>query len=109
MEFEWDAAKDTQNLAKHGISFVAAAQIRESGTALVFQSSRGEEARWVATGRHPTTQTILAVVYTTREHRHRIISARRARKNEEEEYQQHIGRKASKPGAGTEAGPDDER
>jgi len=109
MEFEWDPAKEAQNVAKHGISFVTAARVLESATALEFQSVRGEEPRWVAIGIHPAEQKVVAVVYTRREGRYRIISARRARTNEEEEYQRHIGRKAADRQAGTEAGPDEER
>ena len=73
MEFEWDPAKEAANLTKHGISFVAAAQVLETGTALEFQSDRGGEPRWVAIGMHP-------------------MSARRARHDEEQEYRTHVSR-----------------
>jgi uncharacterized DUF497 family protein len=86
MDYEWDSGKEAANLAKHGISFVAAARVLESGSTLELPSVRGGEARWVAIGAHPTTGKLIAVVYTAREDRFRIISARRARKDEEEEY-----------------------
>ena len=69
-EFEWDRAKEAANVAKHGISFVAAARVLESGTTFEFQSDRGGEPRWVAIGIHPTTEKIVAVVYTMREGRY---------------------------------------
>lgn len=109
MEFEWDPAKEVANLTKHGISFVAAARVLESGRTVGFQSDRGGEPRWVAIGIHPATQKIVAIVYTMREGRCRIISARRARTNEEEEYRKHIARRASETEQGEEARPDDER
>jgi hypothetical protein len=94
MEFEWDPAREAANLAKHGISFVAAAQVLESVTTFEFQSDRGGEPRWVSIGMHPATQRIVAVVYAMREGRYRIISARRARDHEEKEYRKHIAREA---------------
>lgn len=90
MEFEWDSAKEASNLAKHGISFVAAAQALESSTNFEFRSDRDGEMRWVAIGRHPATEKIIAVVYVMRDGRYRIISARRARENEEKEYRKHV-------------------
>jgi uncharacterized DUF497 family protein len=61
MEVEWDPAKEAANLAKHGISFVAAARVLESGTTFEFQSDRGSEPRWVAIGIHPAIPKIVAV------------------------------------------------
>ena len=109
MEVAWDPAKEAANLAKHGISFVAAARVLESGTTFEFQSDRGSEPRWVAIGIHPAIPKIVAVVYTMREGRYRIISARRARTNEEEEYRKHFARRAPETGQGEEARPNDER
>jgi hypothetical protein len=109
MEFEWDPAKEAANLAKHGMSFVAAARVLESGRAFEFQSDRGDEPRWVAIGRHPKTRKIVAVVYAMREGRYRIISARRARANEEAEYRRQIARRGQEEGQGEEARSDDER
>jgi hypothetical protein len=98
MEFEWDPAKGAENLEKHGISFVAAARTLESGMTFEFQSDRGGESRRVAIGTHPATQKVIAIVFTMREGRYRIISARRAREHEEEKYRTLVGRQA--PGEG---------
>lgn len=86
MEFEWDTNKEKSNLKKHGISFVAAAHIllAEHYEA---QSDRHSEVRYLAIGEKQGR--ILAVVYTRRGSKYRIISARRASKNEEKIYRKH--------------------
>jgi uncharacterized protein len=109
MEFEWDPAKEARNLEKHGISFVAGARALAGGPTFEFQSDRGSEPRWVAVGTHPATQRVIVVVYTIREGRYRIISVRRARKDEEEDYRRQVEREASRAGDRGEARPDEER
>ncbi|MQA92947.1 MAG: hypothetical protein GEU90_22495, partial [Gemmatimonas sp.] len=74
-----------------GISFVAAARVLESGRSLISQSDRAGERRWVAVGKDPESHRIVAVIYTMRGHRYRIISARRARSNEEEGFRERFG------------------
>ena len=90
-DFEWDPAKAAANIRKHGVSFEQAAlafgtSFRSSGStrervteksALSFGTSQGQ---------------ILAVVYTEREERIRIISARRATKDEQDRYFRENGR-----------------
>ena len=100
MEFEWDPTKESRNLEKHGISFVAAARVLESGATLRSASDHGDEQRWVAVGPHPETGRIIAVVYAMRDARYRIISARRARKHEETQYREWIEREATGRGCG---------
>lgn len=86
MEFEWDKVKFQINLAKHGISFVQAADLIRSGDVYQKKSSYQSEERVMATGiidgRHVT------VVYTLRSNVVRIISARIARKKERIDYEQ---------------------
>lgn len=82
-EFEWDPAKNESNLEKHGIDFEDAIGIFASPIVL-FRSDRGGEVRWVAVGMLEGRE--IAVVYSIRDERYRIISARRARKNEREAY-----------------------
>jgi hypothetical protein len=88
MEFDWDSVKEESNLHKHGVSFVAAARVLESQRVVVFPSDRPGERRWLAIGMSSGDQRIIAVVYTMRGESYRIISARRARKNEEESFRQ---------------------
>jgi hypothetical protein len=83
LEFEWDANKSKSNLAKHGFDFEDASQIFYDSM-LVHRSNRNDEERWIAVG--SLEDRLIAVVFTRREKVIRIISARRARKNEENEY-----------------------
>jgi uncharacterized protein len=82
-QFEWDDAKATVNLEKHGVDFEDAIAIFE-GLVVETPSHRGGEERWKAIGR--LGDVLIAVVYTERDSRRRIISARRARRNERAEY-----------------------
>jgi uncharacterized DUF497 family protein len=83
--FEWDEAKNASNLIKHGLWFENAARIFR-GETLQQRDDRqvyGEE-RWTALG--TVDGTILFIVYTVRVGRIRIISARKARRDERQIY-----------------------
>lgn len=82
-EFEWDEAKAVSNLDKHGIDFEDAIGIFE-GPILVARFDRDGEERWKAMGMVEGVE--LAVIYTWRAGRRRIISARRAKKSERRAY-----------------------
>jgi uncharacterized DUF497 family protein len=79
MEFEWDAAENVANRAKHGFDFVFAIRIF-SGPVRRMVTLRGREVRVIATGQVEGLH--VTVVYTRRNGRYRIISARPARRNE---------------------------
>lgn len=81
--FEWDENKRNSNLVKHGIDFEDAIEIF-NGRLLVRRSDRHDEERWVAIG--SLEGRLIAVTFTRRAKVVRIISARRARKNEERAY-----------------------
>ena len=85
MEFESDPAKNEANLAKYGIDFPGAARIFD-GSVLRKCSDRVREERWKAIGVLEGRE--IAVIYTIRGERYRIISARRARKNERRAYRE---------------------
>ncbi|MBC7952692.1 MAG: BrnT family toxin [Rhodospirillaceae bacterium] len=85
LEFEWHDDKNALNRAKHGIDFEDAIAIFE-GPLLVRPSHRGDEERFVAVGSAEGVE--IAVVYTQRDSAIRLISARRARRNEREAYRQ---------------------
>lgn len=93
MEFDWDDAKCETNLAKHMIDFRDAITIWK-GNVVDPAASRqeGGELRRLALGMVGGEQLIIAVVYTDRGSVRRIISARRARRNERENYQSVFGR-----------------
>jgi uncharacterized DUF497 family protein len=89
MEFEWDEDKRLANLEKHGIDFLIACTIWEGRPLDPYaQSWVGAERRRIAIGTIPDEQgeKIVAVIYTLREGRVRIISARAARRYEREDY-----------------------
>lgn len=90
MRIEWDERKNILNVAKHGIAFVDAADIFNHPM-LTLQDMRvdyGEE-RWIGIGW--IQRLIGVVVYTERSGDViRIISARKATKNEVRMYEQSI-------------------
>lgn len=91
-DFEWDPAKAVANVRKHGVSFEQATVAFRDLFAVEWIDTRrsyGEE-RVILLG---TSQgQILTVVYTEREEHIRIISARRATKDEQDRYFRENGR-----------------
>ena len=86
LEFEWDEAKATINLKKHGVSFLTAAAIflRERLERIDDREEYGE-LRWIALGR--ADGAVYRVVYTWRgENLVRLISAQKASNDEREIY-----------------------
>jgi uncharacterized protein len=84
IQFEWDENKNQQNILKHGISFEQAKEIFATRYITIPAKSEHEE-RIIAVGKY---QGILyvAVVYTPRKEKIRIISARRAKAKEIETH-----------------------
>lgn len=83
MEFESDPAKAAQNLKKHQVSFEEAASVFGDPMAYTFADpdhSAGEE-RWLMFGLSRMAR-ILAIIYTHRRGKYRIISARLATRHE---------------------------
>ncbi len=89
LDFEWDARKAESNLEKHGISFATATAVFNDPNYIEEDTTRPEqgETRIKAVG-IVKGELIVAVVYTDREQKRRIISARRAGKNERDKYYQ---------------------
>lgn len=85
-EFEWDAAKARRNLRVHGVSFPTASGVFLDPERIEDADTREEydEDRYVTIGF--ASQVLLAVVFTLREKRIRLISARKANRSEEKEY-----------------------
>jgi uncharacterized DUF497 family protein len=89
---EWNEEKAASNRRKHGIDFDEAIAIFY-GTSLLRRSDRDTEERWLAIGE--TEGRVVTVVFTWRGDALRIISARRARRNERRTYyQEKMGRTA---------------
>ena len=88
MTFEWDENKNTINKKKHGISFEMAVRVfldEKRLEKLDLVHSTLEEERINIIGR-VSDMLVLFVVATDRNGNTRIISARKAEKEEEEEY-----------------------
>jgi uncharacterized DUF497 family protein len=90
MRFEWYEQKRLENLRKHGIDFVDAKEIWQ-GAVLEVSSAQQEhgEQRHIAYG--VLDGRIIAVVFTWRGESRRLISARRARRYERQNYQDSFG------------------
>lgn len=84
MRFEWDEKKNQANHARHGMDFNQARQI----SALIVEPDVREdyqEERWVGFGL--VGSTVVAVVFTLpSKDVIRILSLRKAAKNEQESY-----------------------
>jgi uncharacterized DUF497 family protein len=96
--YEWDEEKNHLNQGKHGISFEVASLVFEDERCLVRLDRIDEtgEQRWHAVGTvriEPGAPVVLVVVHVYREEINgeeitRIISARRAEKNDIQRYQE---------------------
>jgi len=87
MEFEWHDAKAATNLQVHGVSFEMAQTVFKDSFAIERLDDREDygEERFVIIGM-AEGHVVLYVAYTEREGRIRIISARRAMQNEQDDY-----------------------
>ena len=88
MKFEWDNNKNESNKKKHGISFDEAKEVFEDTNRKEYEDIRKEygELRIIAIGYAKTVNVILFVVFTIRNRYIRIISARKANKNDRKIY-----------------------
>jgi uncharacterized protein len=89
MEFEWNPEKAAINLKKHNISFQEAATVFDDSLSVTFPDPDHSiwEDRYVIIGISRTGQ-LLVVSHTDREDRTRIISARRATRQERRFYEE---------------------
>jgi uncharacterized DUF497 family protein len=92
-QFEWDPAKARQNTRKHRITFERGATVFLDPNALsLFDDQHSEEEeRWITLGLDETG-VLLVLSHTYHEEtensaRVRLISARKATKNEKKQYQ----------------------
>jgi uncharacterized DUF497 family protein len=88
MEFEWDPNKSDANLKKHGVSFHEASTVFGDSLSITFKDpdhSIGEHR--LLTFGYSRMNQLLAVVHTERHGKTRIISARRATKQERKIYE----------------------
>ena len=89
LKFEWDPKKDKSNAKKHGVSFEEAQTTFYDDQALVFDDPdhTDEEGRFILLGtNHKLNTLIVCHCYREKETIIRIISARKAHKEEEQYY-----------------------
>jgi len=87
LEFAWDDAKAKANLRAHGVSFELAKAVFKDPFAVELVDDREDygEERFVIIGM-AERKALLFVAFTEREEGIRIISARRATRDEQNHY-----------------------
>jgi len=85
MDYEWDPSKARTNFRKHQIDFADASTIFSDEDAITIPDDYPDEERFVTIGADALGR-VLAVVFTWRENRIRIISARKAERHERKQY-----------------------
>jgi hypothetical protein len=89
LAFEWDKRKARRNAGKHGVSFEEASTLFADPLALTIHDPlhSNEEDRYITLGRSQRRR-LLVVVFTDRDDRIRIISARVATRREGKNYEE---------------------
>ena len=85
MEFEFNPDKSKTNKEKHGIDFIEAQKLWEDPYRIEIPAKYLDEPRYLLIGK--INDKHWAAIFTYRKNRIRIISVRRARKNEKEIYE----------------------
>ena len=91
MRFEWDDNKAKSNFLKHGITFEKAVTVFADPYLLFTEDSKHseqEEREW-AIG-EAENGSMIVVIFTMRNEKIRIISARKATKRERKRYEEGI-------------------
>jgi len=89
LRFEWSASKAKVNTEKHGVSFEEASTVFADPLALTIYDPlhSDEEDRYVALG-ESERRRLLVVVFTDRDDKIRIISARAASRRERKDHEE---------------------
>lgn len=86
--YEWDPEKAEANQRKHGVDFASAVGVFEDDRAVTIRDlDFAEEDRFVAIGMDLLAR-VLVVVFTMRDERVRLISARKANSWERRQYEE---------------------
>ena len=86
MEIEFDPEKAASNLRKHRVSFAHAEQVLRDPLGITIKDPDSEGEFRFATVGADALGRILVVIHTPRDDRVRIISARKASRNEARNY-----------------------
>lgn len=92
--FEWDEAKRRTTLAKHHLDFRDVVEVFQADF-LELPGRSNVETRRIAVG--SVEGVVIAVVFTRRDDAIRIITARKARTDERNEYQAYVNRRDPGP------------
>lgn len=90
MRFTFDPTKDAANIEKHGLSLADAPLVFNAPDKLTLESARGLEARLMDVALVEVAGVVLVLVYVLRQPEEvRVISLRRASKQERKLYDHH--------------------
>ncbi len=87
MVYQWNRDKATANLRKHGIDFADAVSAFSDDLAITIPDEWFDEERFVTIG-VDVFGRVLVVVYTMRDEEIRLISARKATRQERQQYEE---------------------
>ena len=87
MTFEWDGEKRLANLRKHGVEFADAATAFDDDQAITVRDEDSEGEERFVTLANDALGRLLVIVFTWREERIRLISARKATRRERKHYE----------------------
>ena len=91
MKFEWNQKKAASNLSKHGVAFEEALTVFADPLARIFddEDHSTEEQREIIIG-HSVNHRLLLVCFAAQEGSTRILSARKATKQERKDYEESV-------------------
>jgi uncharacterized DUF497 family protein len=91
VQFEWDESKAESNFAKHNVPFDKAILAFDDPSRRTVADTRKDygEARWILVGL--SEGRLLTVVWTRRDEKIRLISARGANQREKRDYEKQNG------------------
>jgi hypothetical protein len=92
MKFEWDEAKNKQNIKKHGFDFADAAELFTGSDPFLVNLDACEghgEDRWKGIGMLQGV-VVVVIVFTERDDTIRLISLRKANSQEKKTYEEEI-------------------
>jgi uncharacterized DUF497 family protein len=90
-EYEWDEAKASSNLLKHGVTFEEALSVFDNPLAIIFddEDHSGGESREIIVG-HSVQHRVLLVCFSERAGTVRMITARPATPKERKDYEEGV-------------------